>query len=81
MDALAQVRGHAAAEAADLQRIRKLTDSERAHQFELACASASEILESRRQMGMPPASAVTWPNSTLEFLRRAAAACREHADE
>jgi hypothetical protein len=77
MDALAQVRAHAAADAADLPRLRALSIEERARMLHAACAAAAAILESRSQMGMAPPAPQPWPASTLDFLRRSADASRE----
>ncbi|HZL90173.1 MAG TPA: hypothetical protein VFB96_17525 [Pirellulaceae bacterium] len=60
-------------EAAEIERLRKLTDRERGEEILAVCRAAATILEGRRKSGLPPPIRRSWPASTWEFLRKCAA--------
>jgi hypothetical protein len=64
------MREPARVQEADLQEMRSLSLSERAHMLEAVCAAAMDFQEARAKMGLPPPIPEPWPNSTLELLRR-----------
>lgn len=61
----------------DLAALRRLSLDERGRLIESACRTACEILESRRQCGLPDEQPAPWPASTVEFLKRHARAWRK----
>jgi hypothetical protein len=64
------VDAHAVADAAEIARLRSLTQRERAQMLEAACAAAAEIERSRLAAGMPRTEPAPWPASTWELLRK-----------
>jgi hypothetical protein len=64
------IEAHAAADLADLQKLRSLTERERAQLLEAACVLAAEIERSRVAAGMPKSEPAPWPASTWELLRK-----------
>ena len=74
-----QIRAHEEAHAEELKRLRTLSMEERAAMFEEACRLAAAILDSRRDMGLPPPSPAPWPQSTIDFLKRHAPHARRTA--
>lgn len=60
-------------EAAEIERLRKLTDRERGEEILAVCRAAAAILEGRRKSGLPPPIRRPWPASTWEYLRKCAA--------
>jgi len=71
-----QAAAHAAAQDADIARLRGLSMRQRGDLIESACEAAAEICRSRLAAGLPPIQPAPWPASTWEFLRRAAARVR-----
>lgn len=60
-------------EAAEIERLRNLTDRERGEEILAVCRAAAAILEGRRKSGLPPPTRHPWPVSTWEYLRKCAA--------
>ena len=71
-----QVAAHAATHDADIVRLRGLSMRQRGELIESACEAAAEIQRSRLAAGLPPIQPAPWPESTWEFLRKAAARVR-----
>ena len=71
-----QAAAHAAAHDGDIARLRALSVRERGELIESACEAAAEIQRSRLAAGLPGIQPAPWPESTWEFLRRAAARVR-----
>jgi len=65
-----QIKAHAAADEAELAKLRSLTMRQRAALFKSACEAAMAIERSRRAAGLPPTEPAPWPASTWEFLRK-----------
>jgi len=59
--------------AAEIDRLRGLTDRERGEMILAVCRAAAEIHAGRLKSGLPPATPTPWPASTWELLRRHAA--------
>jgi hypothetical protein len=70
------VQGHAAADDAEIARLRTLSEHERSQMLEAACTAAAEIERSRRAAGLPPSQPAPWPESTWQFLKKHAARVR-----
>ena len=70
------IKAHAAADKAEIARLRGLTMRERGILIERACETAAEICRSRRAAGLPETEPAPWPASTWEFLRKHAARVR-----
>ena len=64
------IQGHAIADALETQRVRSLSEHQRAAMLEAACFAAAEIERSRLVAGMAPSEPAPWPASTREFLRK-----------
>ena len=71
-----QAAAHAAAEAADVARLRALSLRERGRLIESACEAAAVIHRSRLAAGLLGIERAPWPASTWEFLREHAARVR-----
>jgi len=69
-------KAHAAADAADMARLRSLSAAERGRLIESACEAATAIYRSRLAAGLPDVEPAPWPASTWEFLRKHAARVR-----
>lgn len=67
------IGAHAAADEAEVLRLRSLSIEQKIHILDAACVAAEEIERGRLGAGMPPAQPAPWPDSTSEFLRRHAA--------
>jgi hypothetical protein len=77
-----QMKAHAAADAEEVARLRRLTLDERGPLIESACEAAAVIYRSRLAMGLPDIQPDPWPESTWEFQRKhAARACGRSSDE
>ncbi len=63
------IRAHAAADEADMVRLRELSLRERGILIERACEAAAEIRRSRLAAGLPEVEPAPWPASTWEFLK------------
>jgi hypothetical protein len=66
-------RGEREQEAAEIERLRGLSDRERGEMILAVCRAAAEIHAGRLKSGLPPATPAPWPASTWELLRRHAA--------
>lgn len=70
------IKAHAAADDADMARLRAMSMRERSQLIESACQAAAVIYRSRLAAGLPDVDPVPWPASTWEFLRKHAARVR-----
>ncbi|MHB1036155.1 MAG: hypothetical protein ACYC35_17310 [Pirellulales bacterium] len=75
-----QIAAHAAADAAEIARLRTLSMRERGRLIELACQAADALRRSRLAAGLPDIEPDPWPASTWEFLKKHAARFREKAE-
>jgi hypothetical protein len=67
----------AALESSDLDRIRKMSLSERGELLSLACRGAARLEASRIKMGLPSPEPAPWPPSTWAFLAECARRARQ----
>lgn len=56
----------------DVASLRALTMTERVQVLRAVCRAAGRLERSRLANGMSPSQPVPWPESTWEFLRKAA---------
>ncbi len=75
-----QAAAHAAADAAEIARLRSLSMRERSDLLEAACRAAALLRQSRLAAGLPDIQPDPWPESTWEFLRKHAARVRGESD-
>jgi hypothetical protein len=64
--------------AAEVDRLRHMSDRERGQMIKAVCRAAAKIHAGRIKSGLPPATPDPWPESTWEFLRRSAANARRN---
>jgi hypothetical protein len=69
------VKAHAAADEAEIARLRGLTMRERSELIESACEAAAEIYRSRLAAGLPDIQPDPWPESTRGVLEKARRPC------
>jgi hypothetical protein len=65
----------------NLEKFRQLTLAERGELLVIACRAAAAIEANRKKMGLPPTEPAPWPESTWQFLRKAAQRHREQATQ
>ena len=70
------IQAHAAADDADISRLRAMSLRERGQLIESACEAAALIYRSRLAAGFPDVEPDPWPASTWQFLREHAARVR-----
>ncbi len=75
-----QIAAHAAADEAEIARLRTLSMRERGELIEAACKAADALRRARLAAGLPDVQPEPWPASTWEFLKKHAARSREQGE-